>query len=332
MSRDILSNFIHQYNLKPEITTTIKITKNKAITNDTLKVFQSLHSDFYAVYIKSIKSTLQRLYKSDKVIKFEKTKIYYHSYRIVFWIYQYIQILDFYQSDDYKKNSFAKHKGTKAKFKRDYKKNKKEAYDKSNAYTGDNKIHALALRKYFWHKDTMNIYFNTITLFPKNNVNYKLLQDIENADTTTMNVIHKIHNYYSSSYIDSEDVIYESLAIVINGYCRLIMGVNSNISNSITNELLYALFNYEVEKTSSDRLSNIYISGRINNMPIFKNSKNSEIYSQKDKDKFHVLLEEAKHDFGDDDNILLDADTYFNSNPLKAYFEQYPMEFLSKLG
>lgn len=332
MSSNILSNFIHQYKLKPEITKTINIAKNKVITNETLKVFQILRPEFEETYIKALKPTLQRIYKYDKVIKFENTvNVYFHTYRILFWIYQYIEILDFYQSDQYKKHSFAKHKSATSKFKRDYKKNKKEAYDKSNAYTGDNKVHAFTLRKYFWHRETIDIYFNATTLFPKNNINYEALKEVEEADTTTMKIIDKIHNYYSSSYTDSEDVIYESLAIVINAYLKLKMGINSKISTSITNELLYMLFNYKVEKTSSDRLANIYISGRINNNPIFKNSKTSEIHSQDDKDKFISLIEEAKKDYSDLENILLDSNQYFISSPLKAFFEQYPMEFLSKV-
>lgn len=331
MDSNILSNFIHQYKLKPEIVKEIKITKNKIITNDTLKVFQILHPEFEETYIKALKLTLQRIYKYDKVIKFENTvNIYFHTYRILFWIYQYLKILDFHQSDQYKKHSFAKHKSARSKFKRDYKKNKKEAYDKSNANTGDNKVHALTLRKYFWHRDTLDIYFNATTLFPKNNINYEALKEVEEADTTTMKMIDKIHNYYSSSYINSEDVIYESLAIIINAYLKLKIGISSKISTSITNELLYTLFNYKVEKTSSDRLTNIYISGRINNNPIFKNSKTSEIYSQDDKNKFFALVEEAKNDYSDLENILLDSNQYFTLNPIKAFFEQYPMEFLSK--
>ena len=235
------------------------------------------------------------------------------------------------QSDQYKKHSFAKHKSAKAKFNREYKKNKKEAKDKSNSFTGDNKVHALTLRKYFWHRDAMDIYFNVSTLSPKNNINYEALQEVEGADTTTMKIIDKIHNYYSSSYIDSEDVICESLAIILNGYLRLKVAISSKVATSVTNELLHVLFNYKVEKTSSDRLANIYISGRINNNPIFKNSKTSEIHFQDDKDKFFALIEEAKNYYSDLENILLDSNQYFTLNPLKAFFEQYPMEFLSKV-
>lgn len=324
-------DYIYEYKLKPEITKKINITNNKVITSDTVKVFQILHPDFDEIYIKSIKQILQQMYKNDKVVSLEKVNIFYHTYRILFWIYQYIQILDYYQSAAYKKHSFAKYKSAKSKFKRDYKKNKQEAYDKYNAYTGDHKVHALALRKYFWHRDTMDIYFNATTLLPQNNINYDLLQEIEDTDTTTMRVIRNIQNYYSSSYIDSEDVIYESLAIVINGYFRLKMGINSKISNSITNELLYSLFCYQAEKTSSDRLANIYIAGRINNIPIFKNSKTSEIFSQKNRDKFSKLLDEIKKDFPHLESVIQNSDDYFHLNPLKAFFEQYPMEFLSEV-
>jgi len=299
MNLDLLSNYIRQYKLKPEILKSIKISHNKAITTDTIKAFQVKHPDFDKAYIKSIKSILQRMYKSDKVISFEKSNIYYHTYRVLFWIYQYIQILDFYQSDDYKKYSFAKHKSAKAKFKRDHQKNRKEAKDKSNSFIGDNNIHRFTLLKYLRHRNMMDIYFNSTTLSPKNNINYEAIKEVEEADTTTMNIIGKIHNYYSSSYIDSEDVIYESLAIVINAYLKLKIGISSKVSTSITNELLYTLFNYKVEKTSSDRLTNLYISGRINNNPIFKNSKTSEIHSQNDKDKFFALIEEAKNDYSD---------------------------------
>ena len=324
-----LTDFIRNYKLKPEVINKINITHNKALTVDTLKVFHILHPDLDKVYLKAIKSILQKIYKNDKIINFEKTNIFYHTYRILVWIYQYTKILDFYQSDDYKKYSFAKHKSAKSKFKRNYTKERQELFDK-NTYTGDNRVHAFALRKYLLHRDLMDIYFNATTLFPKYNINYELIKEVEEADTMTVNVVKKIHTYYSSSYIDSEDVIFESLAIILNGYMKLKMKMKSKVANSITNELLYTLFNYQVEKTSSDRLTNIYISGRVDNMPIFKNSK-EDIFPIADKEKFSTLLEEAKQDFGDNDNILLDTEAYFHSNPLKAYFEQYPMEFLSKV-
>ena len=92
-----LTDFIRNYKLKPEVINKINITHNKALTVDTLKVFHILHPDLDKVYLKAIKSILQKIYKSDKIINFEKINIYYHTYRILFWIYQYTKILDFYQ-------------------------------------------------------------------------------------------------------------------------------------------------------------------------------------------------------------------------------------------
>lgn len=321
-------DFLNQYELKPEVKQKINITKNKGITSHTLKVYKNFHPKLDDIYLKAIKSPFQRIYKNDVVIKYENTNIYFHMYRILNWIFQYIEVLDYFQSDLYKKHSFAKHKSAISKFKRDYLKNRKEVYNPSNAINKDNKVNAFVLRKYISHRQLIDIYFNSQTLFPKANINYEAFGE---SDENIILIQH-LQNYYSSSYIDSENVIYESLAIIIHGYFTIKMGIDNKYANERTNEILYNLFNYESEKTGSNRLANIYVAGRITNIPIFKNHKTSDIYPESLKQQFIALLDEAKKDFSGFENIIPNTAEYFNTQPLKAFFEQYPMEFLSKLG
>lgn len=327
MQSNNLLDFFNQYELKAEVKQKINITKNKEITSQTLKVYKYLHPEFDDIYLKVIKAPLQKIYKNEQVVKFENTNIYFHTYRILNWIFQYIEVLDYFQSDLYKKHSFAKHKSATSKFKRDYKKNRKEVANPSNVIKKDNRVNSFVLRKYIRHRELMDIYFNSQTLFPIANINYEAFEEINE----NIILIQHLQKYYSSSYIDSENVIYESLAIIIHGYFTIKMGVDSKYANERTNEIVYNLFNYESEKTGSNRLANIYIAGRINNIPIFKNHKTSDIYSESLKQQFIELLDEAKKDFSDFENTIPNSTEYFNTQPLKAFFEQYPMEFLSKL-
>lgn len=327
MSLNYFSNLTYQYTLKSELKDSLQIKKDKILTLQTIKTYQTIHPDLSDVYMKAIKAPLQKISKSDRIVKFEGNCIYFHTYRLLLWIHQHLEALDYYESDTYKKYSFAKYKSATSKFARDYKKNIEAVFNPSISVKKEYRLNIFVLRKYIRNRKLTDMFFNSHTLFPRNNINY----DAFEANDENINLIHHLQNYYASSYIKSENVIYESLAIILHGYMTLKMGINNQYANKCTSEILYNLFNYESKKTSYDRRTNIYISGRITNMPIFKNHKSVNIHTRKTKNQFIKFLDEIKKDFLEFENFTFSGETYFQSNPLKAYFEQYPMEFLSKV-
>lgn len=327
MNKEPIVNFINQYDLNTNIKQEIKISHSIAITQETIKKYISIHSDKNIVYFKSIKEILQKIRKSETVRVFDDTKIYLHTYRILFIIEQYIEALDFYNSENYKKYSFAKNKSDSSKVEREYHKLHVKEFD-IYSYTFVDKLKSKILEQHLNKKELTDIVFNFYTIFPLSNINYEAMSDNE----LLIEMIQKVFSHFSSTYIGSEDVIYKSLMIVLNSYLRTIMKVNASYTKKIVDDLLQELFSFKDETSSGTMLNKIYISGRINNLPIFKNSSKNEIYSEKLKDEFTIFMKYIKKDFSGLEEFNLNVDDFFNENPINAYLRLYPIEFMHKIG
>nr|WP_321266073.1 hypothetical protein [uncultured Sulfurimonas sp.] len=327
MKQEPLQNFINQFKLKPNIKQKIKISHDILITQNTINEYMKKHSNVNEIYFKSIKSTLQKIRKNEKVVLLDNTKIYFHTYRILHIIEQYINILDYYNSENYKKYSFAKNRSDSSKVKREYYKLQVKEFD-IYSYTFVDKLKAKLLEQYINRKELVDIVLNFYTIFPQSNINYEAMSSNE----LLIDMIQKVFSHFSSTYISSEDIIYKSLMIVLNAYLKTVMKMNSSYTKKITDELLHELFNFKDTTNSSTMLDKIYISGRIHNFPIFKNSSKKEIYSIKLKNEFTTFIRYIQKDFLELENVHLNIDNFFNENPINAYFNQYPIEFMHKIG
>lgn len=321
---DLLKDYIHQYEFKPEVTQSLKITKDRLLTANTINKFLDYHGTDYQYIIGSIKSILYKIREQEKVILFDEQKIYFHTYSILFLIHRYLILIDFYNSDEYR-NTYAGLRGSEAEVLEQYHKHRANSFDSSNAFTGDDKIKALLFRNFYLNRETTDLFVNFYTIFPKHMVK------VDTEDIFFKKIFDKVIEHFSSTYIASEEVIYKSLAISLNAYFRLKMKMQAKHSKNITEEILSTLFNYTFSASSADLLRNIYISGRLFEMPIFKHAKNPRILKEKTITDFDKLFYEFRKEFTNMKNIPMDAKAYFQENPIKQFLLLSPKEFFQKI-
>ena len=319
-----LNDNIHQYEFKPEVKQSIKVTKDKLLTANTVKMFLAYHGDENKHTFNSIKTTLYQLREQEKVILFNGEKIYFHTYNILFLINRYLLAIDFYNSNEYR-STYAGLQGSESEILEKYHTHRANSFDSSNAFTGDDKVKALIFRNFYSNREMTDLFTNFFTLFPKHMVK------VDSEDVIFKKIIDKIIEHFSSTSIASEGVIYKSLAITLNAYFRLKMKMQAKHSKKITEEILSTLFDFTFSASSADLLRNIYIAGRLSEMPIFKHAKEPKILKEKTITNFDKLFAELKENFTDLKNIQMDAKSYFQENPIKQFLLLSPMEFLQEI-
>lgn len=319
-----LKNHIHQYEFKPEVKQNIKVTKDKLLTANTINMFLAYRGSDSKHAFNSIKTTLYQLHKQEKVILFNEQKIYFHTYNILFLIYRYLLAIDFYNSAKYD-NSYAGLRGSTDEILNKYHTHRANSFDSSNAFTGDDKVKALLFRNFYSDRETTDLFINFYTLFPKHMIK------VEAEDVFIKKIFDKIIEHFSNTYIASEDVIYKSLAISLNAYFRFKMSIPAKHSKKITDEILLALFDFTFTASSADMLRNIYISGRLSELPIFKHAKQPKILEENTITNFDKLFAELKENCADLEDLPIDAKSYFQENPIKQFLLLSPMEFLQEI-
>jgi len=319
-----LNDYIYVYEFKLEVKQSLKVTKDKLLTTNTIKMFLAYHGDENKHTFSSIKTTLYNLRKQEKVILFDEQKIYFHTYNILFLIHRYLLAIDFYNSNEYR-NTYAGLRGSESEIFDKYHIHRANSFDNSNAFTGDDKVKALIFRNFYSNRETTDLFINFYTLFPKSMIK------VDSEDVFFKKIFDKIIEHFSSTYIASEEVIYKSLAITLNAYFRLKMNIQAKHSKQITEEILSTLFNYTFSASSADLLRNIYISGRLSEIPIFKHAKATKVLEENTIINFDKLFTELKESFTDLENIPMDAKAYFQENPIKQFLALSPMEFLQEI-
>jgi hypothetical protein len=109
------------------------------------------------------------------------------------------------------------------------------------------------------------------------------------------------------------------------------MSIPAKHSKKITDEILLALFDFTFTASSADMLRNIYISGRLSELPIFKHAKKPKILEESTIANFDKLFAELKENFTDLEDLPIDAKSYFQENPIKQFLLLSPMEFLQEI-
>ena len=319
-----LNDHIYQYDFKPEVKQGLKVTKDKLITTTTINSFLSHRGNNYKNIFNSIKPSLHKLCEQEKVILFDGQKIYFHTYNILFLIQRYLMALDFYNSKPYK-STFAELRGSEDENLKKYHLHRANSFDSSNAFTGDDKVKAFLFRNLYTDREVTDLFINFYTLYPKHMIK------VDSEDLFIRKIIDKIIEHFANTYISSEDVIYKSLAISLNAYFRLKMKLDARHAKKITEEILFTLFNYTFSASSADLLRNIYISGRLNELPIFKHAKEARALEETIIIKFDKIFNEMKKDFIELENMPLDAKSYFQENPIKQFLLLSPMEFVQEI-
>lgn len=319
----LLSDYIYQYELKPECNNDIKATKSKVLTQSTIAKFCSIHGNTYRSCFYQISEALQDIRHHEKVILFEGEKIYYHTYCILTLLSQYLIAIDYYYSDKYKK-TLAGLRGSEEQILDKFHYHKANALDDSNAFTGDDRVKAAVFYNLYRDRETTSLFLNFFTYFPLHMIK------IDDVDQWCTPILQKIIEHFSSTYIASEEIIYKSLAIRLNSYLRVIMRVKSVYAKQITQEILDDLFKYKFSATSADLSRNVYIAGRLDSIPIFKHGKEPHKISDKTINKFDAFIKEIYSEFGEVRNLQITAKEFLKMDMVKLFLSHKPVEFLQE--
>ena len=320
----LLQDHIHLYSLKSEVVNTVKTTKDKVITQATIRKFHFYHGEGFKSIFLSLKPILHKIRDQEKVIFFENEKIYFHTYNILFLVSRYLNAIDFYNSDEYK-NTFAGLRGDTSQMLDKYHQHRANAFDRSNAFTGDDKVKALLLKSFYQNREVTDLFVNFYTLIPLHMIK------VSPEDQFFKKIFDKIIEHFSSTYIESEDVIYKSFAISLNAYFRLKMNMKSKHAKECTEAILSELFDYTFTASSADLLRNVHISGRLGSLPIFKHARNPHKLEFQTIKKFDALFKEMNDEYAELESNTMSAEYYFLENPTKQFLALLPIEFLQEV-
>jgi hypothetical protein len=319
-----LKDHVYLYSLKPEVVNAIKVTKDKVIAQTTITAFCSLRGDDYKSIFLKLKPVLYKIRDQEKVILFGNEKIYYHTYNILFLITRYLYAIDFYNSSDYKK-TFAGLRGDTSQMQDKYHQHRTNIFDSSNAFTGDDKAKALLFRNFYQSREVADLFINFYTLNPTHTI--KVSPEDQQAKT----IVDKIIDHFSSTYIESEDVIYKSFSISLNAYFKFKMNIKSKHAKECTEAILTELFDYTFTASSADLQRNVYISGRLKSLPIFKHAREPHQLEIRTLEKFDTLFKELSTEFTELESNTMSAKDYFTENPTKQFLALLPIEFLQEI-
>ncbi len=318
------SDFIYRYELKPECQNGIKCTKDRLFIGATIDSFCRQNSSDYKKSFLRLGSALNKIREQEKVILFENEKIYYHTYCILRVIQLYLKALDFYNSKAYKKTYAGLH-GSEEEILDKYHHHKAEAFDDSNPFRGDDKVKATVYKFLYSDRESTNLFLNFFTFYPLEM--FKILPEEE----WKVPILKKIIEHFSSTYIASEDVIYKSLAIYLNSYFRLELGISAKHSRTITQDILNELFEYSFTATSADLMRNVYVSGRLDSLPIFKHAKVPYSPRPESLENMDQFFSNLYREFECQDEIKITTKQYYAENPVKQFLLLKPVEFLQEI-
>lgn len=324
MSKTSLFDHIYQYELRPECRNGIKVSKDKFFINTTISIFCAINENIYEKSFLRLKHAFKDIQEQEKIILYKNKKIYYHTYNILRVIFLYLEAIDFYNSEKYKK-TFAGLRGSEEQIFDQYHRQRAEAFDDSNAFTGDNKVKAALFRYLYFDRETTDLFLNFFTLYP--------IEMFKNSpeEEWKLPILKKIIEHFSSTYIASEDVIYKSLAIYLNTYFRLEMGIAAKHAKSVSEKIVYELFGYSFSATSADLMRNVYVAGRLDSLPIFKHAKEPYSPSEDSLNRIDRFFFDLYSDHIDLSEIKISAKQYYAENPVKQFLLLKPIEFLQEI-
>jgi hypothetical protein len=173
----------------------------------------------------------------------------------------------------------------------------------------------------------MDAYINQCTLTP--------LQQIKDTDNSShaIKVIKNLVKLLGSTNFDSYKPIYKSLGIILVSYLVYRMKMKNHEAVSAVNTLFDDLFylhtneRYQIRVSANEFLKNIYITGRLDTIPIFASSR-SEYYSPQTLNGLEKIYNKSQVKLGIDLNMF----DYKKYNPLNNLVSTYlnitPMELL----
>ena len=233
-------------------------------------------------------------------------------------------MIDFYNSSEYK-NTFAGLRGSKDEMMNKYHQHRANVLDSSNAFKGDDRVKAQLFKNFYFDKESTDIFINFYSLNPVSQVK------VDKGDEFFKSILEEIIDHFSSTYIESENVIYKSLAIYLNAYFKISIGLPSKLSKQVTQDILSEMFDFTFSASSADLLRNVYVSGRLASIPIFKHARDPIETDEHVINRFNAFFKELDKEFPDLGDIPITAEQYLSLDPIEQFLALKPMEFLEEI-
>lgn len=292
--------------------------KNQFIHN-TIELYKKNHVDFDVRRISSLYTEFRHLVHDDEIIVLNNTFIHKELYKILYLIDSTLQVQSLLNDPSAYPCGFAEiqsdMKEVKAR-RRHYKMN----------LIGDTKLRSKGeSRLRYW---MMTLYFKNRELF-KFFIHLFVIQDIEKLNLEdekeeTIEVLFDTVVYFLTQKTTINAVI-KSMGILLYWEMRHFLKMNHKESEVITQNIIYKLFNQDINMYEFNK--HITIKSSIGFYPIFSASK-KEVLNEDEKAYIQrKLLKELK---GLVPSIELDIAPFFDSfigNSHIQYLQKYPVEF-----
>lgn len=321
-----LSNHVHLYKFRTDIIYEDGYRKDNKRVADTLNFFLTKHPEF-SEQIKASKGFFQSIKKYDKLIYLDHQHFLKHSYILLMHIHQYLHLFQFYMDGSFKKNTFASFRGDKVRYGAKHREHDKRAKEIDALTAGPNNLMSFIYGQLFENHDIADAFINQCTLFPTHQ--YKDLEGHEYE----VQIMKRVIEFFGSSYFGSVRPIYKSLAIILVAYLTWKMNVPHKTAIDAVQTLFDDLFfdavgeRYTIDGSANKLLSNVYIYGRLDGLPIF-GSSDEENQNLEILDALESFNREAKREIGIDMS-LFDYKTYCPLNKLPSvYLSLAPVELL----
>jgi len=323
-----LSKYFHMYKLRNDIIFPSGYTTPSVdLIGETVREFLE-HRENIPTLTSSTKSFFKKIKNYDKIAVVDDKKVLFNSYKILQFIYIYINLFEIQKDASYKKHTFAYYKSDKQKYLKKYKKHCSELKEPDCTEEGSHKIMKFAYLFYNKSTDIIDTFFNQMVLIP-----FHQLKDFD-EESYEMNIIRKSADFFSSTNFSSYQPIYKSLGIILVSYLTTKMNVPNKDAveavNTLYRDLFYDIteYDYEINISAKTLLKNVYITGRLNSIPIFASRDNDEPYSDNILNGIAKIYEEIEKDI-DVDMSFLDYKEFspLNNLPL-VYLNLSPTEIL----
>ncbi len=323
-----LNKYMHMYKIREDIIYPKGYkTPSVVIVNDTIKEFLSHREDMKG-FINPVKSFLKKIKNNDKIAIVDNQTILLNSYKLLQFIYMYLRLFEVQKDGTYKNATFAYYKGDKARYLKKYNKHCSEIKEPDCTEEGSHRIMKFAYLFYNRSTEIVDTFFNQMTLIPLHQ--FKELED----NSYENKIIKKSAEFFSCTNFSSYKPLYKSLGIILVSYLVKKMDIKDKEAidavNTLFNDLFYNIteLDYQITVSAEKLLKNVYITGRLDGIPIFASKDDEEAYSENVLDGIKKLYNDMENDL-EIDMSYLDYKTF---SPLKnlpsVYLNLTPIELL----
>lgn len=322
-----LSEHVHLYKLRTDIVFEKGCIKDDVRVLHTLNFFELNHPDS-PIQFKNCKYFFQLIKQYDKPIRLENNDLLYHSYILMMHIYQYLHLFSFYMDGTFRKTTLASFRGDKQRYLSKFNEISKRIQEVDAIDSGANLIKQFIYKNLYDNSEIADAFINQCTLFP--------IHQIKDLDSSAyeVKIIKKSIEFFGSTNFSSKRPIYKSLSIILIAYLTLKMNIPKKQAIDVVQILFDDLFydfvgeRYEIDISATKLLSNVYITGRLDGLPIFASNDDEENYTSTVYDSLEKFYNESENEL----NIDFRAFDYRTYSPLKnlpsIYLSLLPMEFV----